>query len=583
MFVMCPSEKLSEEILKMQPNERKELRAKMEETLSKMRSERVVEASNGRSRVIDNFEVYLSLWDRILIFVFSLLGIMNRGEYILRKRLNLVKDRLKNIYPPIMNVRTNELYPQFGKYIFEIYRKFEKILELLNVSVFNPNLWDNVNLQYTTCAEYLFEFLTNTRSLFGTSDVKSLLAKKLPMKRLFEQIDAEIDKVISTLDPALVNKANRVYSKLFVIKELESVNFRRILKYFANERNEISERCVPDVWFVEELEKLASILSEIDITPMILDVLNVLKKYLSEIIEKDAPEYNLLLEIEPIISSESFEELKDTIENLHLIEVLSLLKRDPDYIPFWVVPDRSLVDVYKEVIREKAKAYASNALNSIVKERQNLFYMFLPEGVESKEKFSNLTIYTESKNEILRRYQLPQFLYVVPIEIIYVFFDALWDKGFYNSLNDLVVNGIFKDKYLKTTLSNLIVSFDEIKKGLSDFLRKTGRGGEEYNLLNKFFEDPTSINSGNFKRILQQKISFVNSLAYSLLFKMSDCSGQFSKYLGYVLDDFNSLTPEYVLNIKSIKGIHNTLLKASLSKGREALSNIVEILSYFSG
>ena len=156
MFVMCPSEKLSEEILKMQPNERKELRAKMEETLSKMRSERVVEASNGRSRVVDNFEVYLSLWDRILIFVFSLLGIMNRGEYILRKRLNLVKDRLRNIYPPIMNVRTNELYPQFGKYIFEIYRKFEKILELLNVSVFNPNLWDNVNLQYTTCSEYLF-------------------------------------------------------------------------------------------------------------------------------------------------------------------------------------------------------------------------------------------------------------------------------------------------------------------------------------------------------------------------------------------------------------------------------------------
>jgi hypothetical protein len=580
---MSPTEKLSEEILKMRPDERKELKAKMEETLGKMKSGSSVESSKRKSRVDESFEIYLSLWDRILIFIFSLLGVMSRSEYILRKRLNLIRDRLKNISPPIMNVRTNELYPQFGKYIFEIYQKFRRILELLNMSVFNPNLWDNTNLQYTTCAEYLFEFLTNTRSLFGTLDVKSLLAKKLPVKRLFEQIDTEVEKVVSTLDPALVNKANKVYSKLFVIKELESVDFKRILKYFANERNEISKYCIPDGWFVGELEKLASVLSEIDITPMILDVLTALKKYLGEIVGKDAPEYKSLLEIDPVISSESFEELRDTIENLHLIEVLSLLKKDPDYIPFWVVPDRSLVNVYKEVVKRKSKAYASNVVNSSVKEKQNLFYMFLPEGLESKEKFSNLTIYTEGKNEILSKYQLPQFLYVVPVEIIYVFFDALWKKGFYSSLNDLVVNGIFKDKYLKSTLSNLIISFSELEKDLLDFLKRTGKGGEEYNILNKFFEDPTSLNSENLKRTLQQKISFVNSLAYSLVFKMNDYSGQFNKYLGYVLDDFNSLTPEYVLNIKSIKGIHNPLLKASLSKGKEAFSNIIEILSYFSG
>jgi len=580
---MSPTEKLSEEILKMQPDERKELKAKMEETLSKMKSGSSVESSRGKSKVDESFEIYLSLWDRILIFIFSLLGVMSRSEYILRKRLNLIRDKLKNISPPIMNVRTNELYPQFGKYIFEIYQKFRRILELLNMSVFNPNLWDNTNLQYTTCAEYLFEFLTNTRSLFGTLDVKSLLAKKLPVKKLFEQIDTEIEKVVSTLDSALVNKANKIYSKLFVIKELESVDFKRILKYFANERNEISKYCIPDVWFVGELEKLASVLSEIDITPMILDVLTALKKYLGEIIGKDAPEYKSLLEIDPVISSESFEELRDTIENLHLIEVLSLLKKDPDYIPFWVVPDRSLVNVYKEVVKRKSKAYASNVVNSSVKEKQNLFYTFLPEGLESKEKFSNLTIYTEGKNEILSKYQLPQFLYVVPFEIIYVFFDALWKKGFYSSLNDLVVNGIFKDKYLKSTLSNLIVSFSELEKELLDFLKKTGKGGEEYNILSKFFEDPTSLNSENFKRTLQQKISFVNSLAYSLVLKMNDYSGQFNKYLGYVLDDFNSLTPEYVLNIKSIKGIHNPLLKASLYRGKEAFSNIIEILSYFSG
>jgi len=579
--IMDTSEKLSEEIAKMPSDQRKELKIKMEETLNKMKQQESIKPSERRGGELEGNKVYLSLWDKILMFILSVFGIMTQNEYILRKRIRAIKEKIRSISPPIMNVRTNELFPQFGKYIFEVYQKFQKILELLKMTVFNPNLWDNTNLQYTTCAEHLFEFLTNTRALFGISDVKSLLAKKLPIKRVFDQIDTEVEKILSTVDPALINRANRVYSKLFVIKELEDVDFKKLLRYFTNERNAIANYCIPDVWFIRELEKLDAILSETDITPMILDVLTSLRKYLESVVDKDTSEYKSLLEIDSVISQDGINELNNAIESLHLVDVVSLLKRDPDYIPLFVVPDRSLLNIYKDVVKKKAKNYASQTIGSIVKEKQNLFYILLPEGTNTREKLVNITIYTDDKNNTFNKYQLPLFLYTVPIELIYVFYESLWKKGFYNSINELIINGIFKDKYLKTTISNLMVSVNELEKDFADFLKHTGREGEEYNIINRVFNDPSSLNSESFRKLLQQKISFVNSLAYSIIFKAGDYLSQLNKYLDYIMNDFNSITPEYVLNIKTIKGPHNLLLRTSLSRGKDVISNIMEILSYF--
>lgn len=577
---MKTNEKLKKEIKKMSPSERERLKKEMEESLKEMKTHTIEEQLRLPSN--PSQEVYLTFWDKFLIFIFSILGIMSNQEYIKRKRLRIIKDKVAKVNPPIMNVNRKILYAQFGKYLYEIYIVFNSIYELLEMTVFNSNVWDNVYLDnFRTCSEYLFEFLTNTRSLFGITDLKSVISEYKSLKKIFDRIEVEVNNNISTLDPTVITRANKIYTKLVVFKNLiEEINFKRMLKYFSDERGKIDEDAIPDFWFIQEIEKLCNIISEIDITPMMVDVINSLKKYIEEIIDKTSYDYKKFNSISQILVSDRLNKVYDVIEKMNFSEVVSILKDDPDYIPIFIVPEQSLVNVYKDVVINKSKNFASKTIKAIIKEKSNVFFYLVGKN-EDDVKHSIETIYTEDNNERLITYRLNYFVYPTAFTVAYSFIYYSWKPILRPAINDVVVNGLFKEKYLKNTLSSLIQSIDEIEKDIMNFIKQTTRGGEYYATISKFFDDPNTIKVEGNRRLLQQKISVVNSLAGNVVLKLYDALSQLNKYLKFVLDDYSSLSPEYILNIKTVKGIYNKALIEALIKGKEVIESVMDILVHY--
>ncbi|MEN2997540.1 MAG: hypothetical protein ABDH28_00660 [Brevinematia bacterium] len=577
---MVGSEKLEREIRKMPPSEREQLRKRMEESIKDLK---VVQNNQQKSIPSASGQmVTLSFWDRILIFIFSLLGVMSYGEYIKRKRLRMIKDRVAEISPPIMNVRRGVLYPQFGKYLYELYLALESVSEVLNMTVFNPNVWDATSpSDFKPCVEYLFEFLTNTRSLFGVSDVKSVISEYKSLKKVFERIEVEVENNISSLDSTILTRANKIYSRLFVFKDLlEQVNFKKLLRYFIDEKGKISLSAVPDFWLTEEMEKLCNIISEIDITPMMIDVIMALKKYLESIIDKESYEYKKFSQISQNLTPETLNKAYEITEKLNIVDIVCILKDDPDYIPVFLVPEYSLVNVYKDVVVRKNKNLASKMVKDTIEEKSNTFYHLI--GRTEKEVKEVLeTIYTEENSDKLSLYKLNHFAYPTAFQIIYSFLNYFWKPTFREAVNDIAVNGIFKEKYLKSTFSSIILSIDEIEKDVSVFLKHTTRGGEYYSVIGRFFEDPSVAKVESSRKVLQQKITLANNLAGSIVVKSYDSLSQLNKYLKFILQDYSSLSPEHILNIKTVKGIHNKILIESIKRGQEVLSVLLEILSYY--
>lgn len=573
--------KLEKEISQMPRQEREKLKKEMEDSLKKL-EKNITDQSSEKVTKTSKVDVFLTFWDRILIFFLSLFGIMSEEKYILKKRLNFIKEQLRSCDPPIMNVRNGELLPQFGKYIYNVYTKFNIINELLEITIFNPNVWNNTSIpELKTCAEHLFEFLTDTNSLFGISDVKKILSETKSLKRILDKIETEVDKILSTLDPILINRANRIYTKLLIFRELESeVNMKRILKYFVDEKGRFLS-ATPDSFLTLELEKLSNILSEIDITPMMIEVISSLKKYIEEIIKEDAYEYERFKQISKNLTNEELEKVSESVERLHLVEVVSLLKGDPDYIPIFIFPEHSLLNEYKHVVKEKSKNFVTKVIKDLIKEKTNNFYFLIGKG---HEEFKNrvTSIYVEETNEMLSKFNLPQFIYVGAFEVIYSFYYFFWKTMFRETFEDVILNGLFKDRYFKTALSSINQSINEIEKEIASFLVQTSQGGEYYEFVNKFILDPTSLNVESNRKLLIQKIFTINTFVSSIILKIYDQLLQLKKYLDYILSDYSSLTPEYILNIKSIKGVKNKLLIQNLKKGQEVVESMVQILSNFS-
>ncbi|MCX8029788.1 MAG: DUF5312 family protein [Brevinematales bacterium] len=578
---MTKSKRLEEEIVSMTSKEREELRKKMQTSIKNLKTSN--EDSSSTREHTTKQDVYLSAWDKIIMFLLSLFGIMSYEGYIRRKRINTIKDSLSRTSYDIINVRTNELLPQFGKYIYEIYSTLNAIGEILNMTVFNPNVWDNTsNPEFKTCSEFLFEFITNTRSLFGISDVKELISEYRSLKKIFDRIEVEVENNLSSIDLSHINRANRIYSRLFVFREIiKEVDFRRIIKYFIEGRGKISKKVLPDKWLAEEIEKLCNILSETDITPMIIDIIMALKKYIENIIDKSSEDYKKYTQLSSILTPENLNNTYSIIEKLNLPNIICVIKDDPDYIPLYLIPEYSLVNVYKDVTISKSKNLASKIIRDIINDKTLLFYTSI--GKERSVIKQNLTtIYTEENNDILVQHNLNYFSYATAFEIIYAFHYYHWRISFKEGINDIIVNGIFKEKYFKTTLSMIFQSIEESEKDISNFIKQTSYGGEHYNAIINYLEKPSSLKSEQSKKLLQQRISAINNLAGSIVIKYNDNLSQLVKFLKLVLNDHSSLKPEYILNIKTIKGIYNKSLIELIKKSVEILDSMIDIISYYS-
>lgn len=576
------AQRIDKEIRSMPPDEREELRRKMEESIREMRvSDKPKETTN---RQTTSNQVYLSFWDNLLIFILSLLGLSSYEKYVRDKRLKMIKRKVYNNTPKIMNPYTKELYPQFGRYLYELYEVISSVKELLDMTIFNPNVWDNSSaIEIKTCSEYLFEMLTNSRPIIGISDVKSIISEYKSVKKIYDKIETEVQTYLESIDPVMVNRANRIYSRLLVFKELvEQVNFKRILRQFMGEKGRITMNATPDYVFTSELEKLSNILSETDITPMMVDVIMALKKYLEEMINKEPSyDYNNFSRISSMLSKENLDKVGEIIERMDLVNVICVLKDDPDYFPVFLIPEHSLLNVYKEVVISKNKGLATKILKEVISQKMEVFYDTI--GVKYNEiKENMLTIYTEETSEVLMAHKLNYFTHAISFEVVYTFFYYFWKKGFRESVNDIVVNGIFKDRYYKNLLSSVFQSMEESEKDISNFVKQTSKGGEHYGVISKFLEDFNYIKSENSKKLLQQKVSILNSLAGSIVLRYNDYFNQLSKSLKLILEDYDSLSPEYLLNVKTIKGIYNKALMNTLKKGLEVILVALDILSYYS-
>ncbi|MCX8096426.1 MAG: DUF5312 domain-containing protein [Spirochaetes bacterium] len=579
---MKTSQRIDREIKSMSPDEREELRRKMEESIKEMK---VSDKSKETTiRQTTSNQVYLSFWDNLLIFILSLLGLSSYEKYVRNKRLRIIKRKVSGNTPRIMNPYTKELYPQFARYLYELYETISLVKEVLDMTIFNPNVWDNSSvLEIKTCAEYLFEILTNSRPIIGISDVKSIISEYKSIKKIYDKIETEVQTSLESIDPVMVNRANRVYSRLLVFKELvEQVNFKRILKQFMDEKGRITMNATPDYVFTSELEKLSNILSETDITPMMVDVIIALKKYLEELIDKEPSyDYNNFSRISSMLSKENLDKVGEIIEKMDLVNVICILKDDPDYYPIFMIPEYSLLNIYKEVVISKNKGLATKILKEVISQKMEIFYNTI--GVKYDEVKGNmLTIYTEETSKILMSHKLNYFTHTISFEIVYTFFYYFWKKGFRESVNDIIVNGIFKDRYYKNLLSSVFQSIEESEKDISNFVKQTSKGGDHYGVISKFLEDFNYIKSENSKKSLQQKVSVLNNLAGSIVLKYNDYFNQLSKNLKLILEDYNSLSPEYLLNAKTIKGIYNRNLMDNIKKGVEVMLVALDILSYYS-
>ncbi|MCX8029617.1 MAG: DUF5312 domain-containing protein [Brevinematales bacterium] len=576
------------EALKTDEAERKKLAEKLKKHTSTLAPEmlaqgnvELVELPVRRDEII---EVELSIWDRIIIFLLSLLNVMSSNDYKKSKALRKIEHRLKSYKPVMIDFSKKYLSGDFGKVILSLYEQAKLIRNVFDVFLNNENLWKGVGVEKSSC-EYLFENITDLANVvekykdLNLDFVTKLIEKSQSVKSAIRNIEDNINDILRSIPEDLIKKADNIFNNIVKLREFAYFDFETIVRRFSQtsdiKRGRISFKSIPPQGLTKYITDLESILLSLNVD----DVYTLhYVKLMIDYIEKYSGTSDRVTEAKNKFTSNFFQNLNENIRKLNISDVVAYITRDPNHKPFVIKTNYSLFKEFSKIILERYKRIVIDKMeeknNKMIDKYMNVIF---GKPVEIQE----FGIYSTNVSILFAKSGLPPFLYTKLLGISSYFMKNIWDAFVKDRINTLIVSGVFTEKQLQRTLSELFSKVEPTRNKMNDFVKAVEQGGEYYILLSRFITSPSLLANEANKKVIERKIIIMNSLCFEFLNTFKDIFKGIYKILEFISDDIYAPFPKTVTNIHRIGGPNNKDFIEGLEKSIEKLNAFSSLINLF--
>lgn len=430
------------------------------------------------------------LWERLVRFVVRLFTGMGVDEYVERKKLKLLRRQMKRIRPPLYNFKKDMVSSSIAHQVFLL---FELLMPYK--SVFNQILSQKSEERPLT---FQLLFLKSASANPHLDKVKNFSGENLTNAIASYDRDVVRDKVQEMLKSYFATfvqedrKAiNRTFVEMMRINELYDFDFIAFLERFNRDFSMHRQRKpafndAPPHGLVPLLKDLQSMLLMIDFNFLHFVFEAARNFFEQEILPKEQTEEKRAFQsLMQRMSASGYRPLVNAIATLLKEDRLSLLIRyishDFNYAPkqrarhqetnFFKDFAKTLV---ADVNARLAEFYKQRAQESLGKK---LFALCKVKELPS------LYVYSEEKNDILKKMELPVFLYPKALNFLVVFFREVYFARMRKFLNKLIAEGHFADNQLMKELSDEVYRMNDIYNDLNEFITHVDENCDKGQLL----------------------------------------------------------------------------------------------------
>ncbi|MEN2998940.1 MAG: DUF5312 family protein [Brevinematia bacterium] len=577
------------EALKTDERERQKLAEKLRKYTSTTQSPAIsaqgemelVELPLRREEVI---EVELSLWDRIIMLIMSLLGLMSSPEYKKSKALKRLEQKLRRQKPTMIDPSRGYLSGEFGRVIISLYEQAKLLRSIFDVFLNNEDFWKGIGVEKSSC-EYLFEKITDLENVVESyKDFESHLSKIVEVsqsvKIAVKAVDEEINSMIRLIPDELIKRADNIFNNIVKLREFAYFDFETIVRRFTQfseiKRGRVVFKSVSPQGLINHIRDIESILLSLNVDDIytaqyIKAMLEYIEKYSSSGIEK-------LEEIKNKLDSNFFSALNENIRKLSIVDLVAYVTKDPSHKPFIIKTNYSLFKEFSKILSEK---YRRIVMLRMEEKNNKLIDKYITMMFDKNPELSEYGIYSSSVSALFSRYGLPPLLYTKPLAISSYFIKNVWDTSLKDTITTLVVSGVFSEKQLQKTLYDLISKVEPVKSKMNDFVKAVEQGGEYYILLSRFISNPSLLTNESNKKVVERKITIMNSLCFEFLNAFKDIFKGMYKILSYIVEDVYAPFPRTVVNIHKIGGVSSKDFIDRLEKSVEKLNALSSLITLF--
>lgn len=577
------------EALKTDEKERQKLAEKLKKSVSstvgpQMSAQGDMELIELPVRREETIEIELSLWDRIVMFILSLFGLMSSSDYKKGKALRKIEQKLKKIKPSMIDFSRGYLSGEFGRVILSLYDHAKALRNVFEIFLNNENFWKGIGVEKSSC-EYLFEMITDLPNVVErykevSSDdfLSRVVDKAQSTKSAIRVVEEEINGVLKLVPDDLIKRADNLFNNIVKLREFAYFDFETIVRKFTQvsevKKGKMSFKSISPQGLINHIRDLESILLSLDVD----DTYTAhYVKVMVEYIEKYAPSEKVN-EIKSKLDQNFFASINENIRKLNIVDLVAYISKDPNHKPFIIKSNYSLFKEFSKIILDRYKRMVIKMMedknNKLIDKYMNIIF---GKSVEIQE----YGIYSSGVNSLFSKYGLPPFLYTKLLGIVVYFIKNVWDSYLKDVINTLVVSGSFSEKQLQRSLSELLTKIEPVKTKMYEFVRAVEQGGEYYVLLSRFISTPSLLANESNKKVVERKIIIMNGVCFEFLNAFKDIFRGIYKILSFVAEDIYAPFPKIVTNIHKIGGVGNRDFLDNIEKSVEKVNAFSSLINLF--
>ncbi len=514
--------------------------------------------------------------------LFESLFASSSPEYKKKQQLKQLSINLKALNPPIFR-QDGVLLPAFPAAIFQIFQFLQPIHEILTASLENTDR--RVSERYR---DYLIELtLTDDqrklRKSFTFSDrTAALAAHPNNPERFIEDQGKHFSQFLKIVDSSTMHQVGLLLDKIDFLFDLISFDYNNFFAYFdpafrphAGKDTTVTSPCFQSIEVVEIIPVLLDLyylLSKLDISPAVIDVVSILEAKKTGIPLND----EIKNRIQKIFQAVQFV-LQKKISRETLLTIIRVIKEDPEFLPDHPVFKSDYIQQYKVRLTE----FFHNDSRKLLKDQQENIIQVLINASFGNRKLETLQGYNEETNTLLQEFTPFSLEWIKPVEIIKTFTLIFFEPHFKQILKSVIVEGFFHNRTLQSASSSAYYFCESIPDKLREFeLLFEDKQPFSLKVMTGYLSE---LEKGmDFEKPLRKMVENINTHAKTFIQQSVTQYAEVFNFTGIILDDNKKSIPEYITNMRNLSiSTKNSESFAWLEKENDVFRNFLEIMKKY--
>ncbi len=472
----------------------------------------------------------ITLIDKVVEFFTGLTS----EDRIKQRKLKDINSRVLRHKFKFYNYKKDQVNPQFGAYIYDIYRISQNFSNSFNIKVRSASIKEFIINEISSKEQLkFFEELSEEK-------IRTMLLKSDNLKMSIDKLKNILQNYVKSFDIEEIKMINTTYNQISDFSNLINFDWYFLIHKFDSNIQEGSFNYKPNFetldakYVIDELIPLVDYLYTIDFNKDFNHVIRYI-----QVSNEDQTLVQLFKKLLQLFRNMKRDDL--------ILDIIKLIQKDP-YFEYKKFPsDSRIIQDSISILQQTVQQTVQDCIKEIEKDKINKLLM----EIFRTSIIVRLKYYTQTTNDQIQKAGMKGFTYIDPLNYLKAFLLDFCKSDLKKRIDHLIIKGEWQSAALSSDYSSSLEAINKLSDDVIEFDNKCSEDERIGKEIKKLIH--ASKHDIKAKQLLKQVIYTTDNDGQKLLFESIKLLTILLGKLKLLYDDYKQKAPKMIINFHKIK------------------------------